>query len=124
MILDQDKAEDEMSIDDVDDNCFVCGQEGNLLLCDFPDCKRVYHHVCVAKIAPKPLAIDTAYDGLDATSDDTWFCPKHFCNLCGSLEKVKSSISTTMTLPRDIYNCAIEEQYRVKRQKLEVISSK
>lgn len=33
------------SLDSVDDACFVCGQEGQLLLCDYPNCTRVYHQV-------------------------------------------------------------------------------
>lgn len=34
--------------DDVcyEDNCQICGQEGELLLCDYPSCNKVYHRVC------------------------------------------------------------------------------
>ena len=28
-----------------DDRCFVCGEGGKLILCDFPNCPRVYHQV-------------------------------------------------------------------------------
>ena len=24
-----------------DENCFICGEQGNLLLCDFPECPRL-----------------------------------------------------------------------------------
>ena len=30
-----------------DDRCFVCGEGGKLILCDFPNCPRVYHQVSV-----------------------------------------------------------------------------
>jgi hypothetical protein len=40
-------------LDSVDDLCFVCGQEGQLLLCDYPKCKRVYHEV-----STQPTPID------------------------------------------------------------------
>lgn len=29
----------------IDDECFVCGHGGHLLLCDFPHCIRAYHQV-------------------------------------------------------------------------------
>lgn len=29
----------------VEDYCFVCGQDGKLLVCDFPGCLKVYHKV-------------------------------------------------------------------------------
>jgi hypothetical protein len=30
-----------------DDQCFVCGLGGHLLLCDFPRCTRAYHQVSI-----------------------------------------------------------------------------
>jgi hypothetical protein len=40
------EGEDESEpVEDEDDRCFVCGGTGNLILCDFPGCPRVYHQV-------------------------------------------------------------------------------
>jgi hypothetical protein len=65
------------SIDDVaidlvtDDVCGVCGDGGELGLCDWTSegrhCPRAYHAPCVDK---------TAFDRR------TWICPYHFCDAC------------------------------------------
>jgi hypothetical protein len=34
-----------------DDRCFVCGDGGRLVLCDFPGCPRVYHQVLAVVLA-------------------------------------------------------------------------
>ena len=49
-----------------DNSCTVCGDGGDLLLCDRRGCRRVYHSACVGlKEAP-----------------DVWDCPVHACALC------------------------------------------
>ena len=40
-----DKVKEEEGVED--DRCFVCGEGGKLILCDFPNCPRVYHQVSV-----------------------------------------------------------------------------
>lgn len=39
------KAATEEDEEEGEDNCFVCGLDGELLLCDYPHCKKVYHRV-------------------------------------------------------------------------------
>lgn len=41
-ISDQENEQEEVA---EDDRCFVCGDGGRLVLCDFPGCPRVYHQV-------------------------------------------------------------------------------
>lgn len=44
--LTQNAIGDAMCDDDgIDEFCFVCGLGGQLILCDFPFCKRAYHQV-------------------------------------------------------------------------------
>lgn len=54
---------------DSDDMCSVCGDGGDLIICDAKGCKRVYHAVC-AELAEIPSG--------------TWECSVHFCSTCGS----------------------------------------
>ncbi|CAG0881123.1 unnamed protein product [Cyprideis torosa] len=50
--------------------CFRCGVEGGLdvFSCNHPVCPKVYHLSCL---------------DLDYSPDANWFCPWHFCDLCG-----------------------------------------
>eukprot|EP00981_Chlorochromonas_danica_P001440 scaffold300_cov173-Ochromonas_danica.AAC.8 len=67
-----------------EDNCQVCGLGGELLLCDYPHCRKVYHRICLAKILPFDLlSPEFTYELMTAT----WFCPRHYCLSCGALEK-------------------------------------
>lgn len=54
---------------DSDDMCAVCGDGGDLIICDAKGCKRVYHAVC-AELAEVPSG--------------SWECSVHFCATCGS----------------------------------------
>lgn len=51
-----------------DDACAVCGDGGDLIICDAKGCKRVYHAVC-AELAEIPSG--------------QWECAVHFCHTCG-----------------------------------------
>lgn len=42
LVNDQEQEKEEVA---EDDRCFVCGDGGRLVLCDFPGCPRVYHQV-------------------------------------------------------------------------------
>jgi hypothetical protein len=48
-----------------EDNCFVCGDGGDLLLCDFAGCPKVYHQACTK---------------LDVIPEEDWYCRRHFCH--------------------------------------------
>lgn len=65
--------EEEMSNADSDavssiDYCFVCGDGGTLILCDFPGCARAYHQTCVLPTFPTSLDSHPA----NADLDDPW----------------------------------------------------
>jgi hypothetical protein len=51
-----DESDNEI-VDDAEDHCFICGEDRELLLCDFPQCKKVYHQVCVLERLPRPLTM-------------------------------------------------------------------
>lgn len=55
-----------------EDHCFVCKEEGTLLLCDFKDCFKGYHCACLN------MSEDTLPDG-------DWVCPLHSCKVCQKL---------------------------------------
>jgi hypothetical protein len=57
---------------DSEDACFVCGDGGQLLICDDDKCGKVYHLACV-KLRDMPPG--------------SWFCPRHFCSDCGEVSK-------------------------------------
>jgi hypothetical protein len=40
---------EQMTVNEVDDKCFKCGEEGELLFCDNNGCPRGYHLPCVNK---------------------------------------------------------------------------
>lgn len=66
--------------DPYDDECFVCKTGGKLLLCDYPDCCRVYHTKCIhLKRVPKSQFI----------------CPRHYCSVCSSPATVCCTYCTT-----------------------------
>lgn len=51
-----------------DDFCMVCVYGGDLVLCDFQGCKKVYHPTCA---------------GLEEVPEGTWHCPRHVCSVEG-----------------------------------------
>jgi hypothetical protein len=82
-----------------DESCFVCGQDGRLLLCDFPLCTRTFHQICLLKVFPDPLddlMIDCGVSRFDEGSSpradkqhslaEIWFCPSHTCVGCHALD--------------------------------------
>ncbi|KAK6622259.1 hypothetical protein RUM44_002066 [Polyplax serrata] len=50
-----------------EDECYVCNDGGELMVCDVPDCPKVYHIECV---------------GLNEWPNEEWLCPRHRCSLC------------------------------------------
>ena len=81
---------------DSDDACHVCGDGGDLIICDAKGCKRVYHAVCA---------------DLTEIPSGTWECPIHFCSTCGSVASPSRSAIVTillhaLTLVAAIFVCA------------------
>ncbi|XP_066495308.1 histone-lysine N-methyltransferase NSD3 isoform X2 [Tiliqua scincoides] len=52
-----------------EDNCFQCGDGGELVMCDKKDCPKAYHLLCLNLTQP-PFG--------------KWDCPWHQCTICGS----------------------------------------
>ena len=53
--------------DPYDDECYVCQEGGELVLCDYQDCSKVYHLTCA---------------GLDSLPEGEFYCPRHWCQVC------------------------------------------
>ena len=51
-----------------EDECFLCGDGGELMMCDQKGCAKCYHETCLS---------------LDAKPRGKWMCPWHFCDECG-----------------------------------------
>ncbi|CAH8515867.1 unnamed protein product [Schistosoma turkestanicum] len=51
-----------------EDFCYRCGDGGELILCDKSTCSKSYHLNCL---------------GLSAPPSGIWYCPWHYCDLCG-----------------------------------------
>ena len=91
-----------------DEKCLICGDVGTLMLCDFPACPRVYHKMCIVRVAHQAVDEDWATSDVNmrsgtgrvqgaaegADEDDTWFCPLHNCLGCGALEQTSYSLRT------------------------------
>ncbi|KAM3830927.1 histone-lysine N-methyltransferase NSD3 isoform 2-T2 [Vipera latastei] len=52
-----------------EDNCFQCGDGGELVMCDKKDCPKAYHLLCLNLTQP-PFG--------------KWECPWHQCAICGN----------------------------------------
>ena len=52
-----------------EDDCFVCGDGGELLLCDSSKCSKAYHLECLQRKVFPPKS-------------QSWKCPRHFCQVC------------------------------------------
>lgn len=53
-----------------EDECFRCGEGGEVVMCDKPNCPKVYHLQCL-KLNKPPHGI--------------WYCPWHHCDTCGKV---------------------------------------
>lgn len=102
-----------LEVEDVDDNCFICGESGEVLLCDYPLCRKVYHQVCVLKIFPCPNAFDLAHQQL--AHNNEWWCPRHYCLDCGAIEKLSVPIHS-IPLPQVVYDEAAQQRRGGNRQ--------
>jgi hypothetical protein len=75
------KKEDESEEDRHDDECFICKDGGELLLCDRKSCCRAYHLQCINRKVFPPKS-------------QKWECPWHFCTKCQ-----KPAVSFCSTCP-------------------------
>ncbi|KAL3864307.1 hypothetical protein ACJMK2_005998 [Sinanodonta woodiana] len=71
-----------------DDDCFRCGEGGELVMCDRGGCPKSYHLECL---------------GLDKPPHGKWDCPWHHCDTCG-----KPSIQLCVECPNSFCNAHIE----------------
>uniref|UniRef100_T2MHJ6 Probable histone-lysine N-methyltransferase NSD2 n=1 Tax=Hydra vulgaris TaxID=6087 RepID=T2MHJ6_HYDVU len=55
-----------------DNDCFVCGDGGELIMCSRNKCSKTYHIKCL-KLDKRPYG--------------RWECPWHYCDVCGKLAK-------------------------------------
>lgn len=60
----------EEEVDDSDERCLICGYGGELIMCDFKHCTKVYHLPCLGSY---PFSL----------SDEKWMCPQHTCAVTG-----------------------------------------
>jgi hypothetical protein len=70
---------------DADDFCLVCGDGGNLLLCDTEECHKAYHPGCVKldKVGrPAAAMAPCAHPLCVQVPQGKWECPRHFCAKC------------------------------------------
>ncbi|XP_071915877.1 uncharacterized protein [Coffea arabica] len=56
--------------------CFVCHDGGMIRDCDFPKCRKAYHHKCVGQ---KKSFL---------TSSISWNCARHSCSKCGGKPRI------------------------------------
>jgi len=114
-----------------DDKCFVCGDGGKLILCDFPHCPRVYHHVCVIKTVPttpyeeisiaNSSTLSSQYGTATNDLNDAWFCPSHKCICCNALDETPCPIRS-LTLPLTLQP-SIYMQEKIVQKSLEYCST-
>lgn len=57
-----------------EERCLICGFGGELVVCEFQGCTKVYHQFCLGSF-PFPKDEET-----------TWFCPRHTCAVTGQKE--------------------------------------
>ena len=59
-----------------EDDCFICGDGGELLMCDKGGCAKCYHKGCL---------------GSEVNPRGKWICPWHFCDDCGKWANILCS---------------------------------
>lgn len=121
-IPDPNSGPTKLEAEEVDDNCFICGESGEVLLCDYPLCRKVYHQVCVLKIFPCPNAFDLAHQQL--AHNNEWWCPRHYCLDCGAIEKLSVPIHS-IPLPQVVYDeAALQRRSGNRRSATELITQR
>ncbi|XP_065317367.1 histone-lysine N-methyltransferase NSD2-like isoform X2 [Gordionus sp. m RMFG-2023] len=69
----------------LDEECFVCGDVGELISCDRATCTKVYHVTCV-QLSSVP-------------AQGKWTCPRHFCSIenCTTSDQITSCHECTIS---------------------------
>lgn len=75
----QDAKENQSLMDISDDTCCVCGDGGELILCDH--CPLTFHADCI---------------GLEIIPEGDWYCPRCSCGICGSHQLADQDLDNTM----------------------------
>ena len=57
--------------------CFVCSKTDNVIKCSSQNCGKFYHLDCIKTLDPK-------------INNETFICPLHHCNVCGTSKTSKS----------------------------------
>lgn len=65
-----------------DDDCFICGDGGTLLMCDREGCSKSYHLQCVTR-------------KLTPAHNTRWECPRHYCKTCQKGASASCSLCPT-----------------------------
>eukprot|EP00924_Labyrinthula_sp_SR-Ha-C_P014335 snap_masked-scaffold_20-processed-gene-2.22-mRNA-1 protein AED:1.00 eAED:1.00 QI:0/0/0/0/1/1/9/0/693 len=100
--------------------CFLCGEPGDghekvafygIILCDFKGCPRSYHYYCLGPAAPnlggkvvgnemkQNKQHSEAQDVFLTTGEEKWYCPYHYCAVCGDKENEIESRLHSRPLP-------------------------
>jgi hypothetical protein len=94
MLMNAADDDDEVNEHPSEERCLICGYGGELVVCEFYGCTKVYHQYCLGSF-PFPKDEET-----------TWYCPRHICAISGEREYVHESEGFNKS-PR---------KYHVKRQ--------
>ena len=90
-----------------DERCLICNYGGELVMCDFSNCTKVYHRLC---LGPYPFTSTeeedtTTKDGGNTQEALSWYCPQHTCAVTGvrdvppTLKKTKTSMPMASPSP-------------------------
>ncbi|CAI5709224.1 unnamed protein product [Hyaloperonospora brassicae] len=66
-----------------EEKCMLCGFGGEVIVCEFTGCTKVYHRFCLGAY---PFPNDEGA---------TWYCPRHTCALTGEKETCEDSEKAT-----------------------------
>ncbi|CEG48552.1 phd zinc finger (c3hc4 type) family protein [Plasmopara halstedii] len=69
-----------------EEKCLICGFGGELIVCEFIGCTKVYHQFCLGSY---PFPKD---------EDAIWFCPRHTCALTGGKETCEDAEKSSSKL--------------------------
>ena len=96
-----------------EDECFACGDGGELIMCDRLSCSKCYHLKCLT---------------LPDMPKGKWDCPWHFCDICGKRATFYCSIcpnsfcglhhdGEVLEITEGVYVCDEHSQDEIKAEK-------